>query len=262
MRRFWLLLAFCAALFGVQPPAHAQLAPQLAPQTAMQHALRAFDALRAGDWQLAQFYATHALDAGTLARGDQAGVLSYRGDARRRLNDFQGAIDDYSQAIALGLPAQFLARVYNNRALAHIRTDRADLAFQDYTRAIELDPTFAEALNNRGAIYTMNGRYDLALADHTAAIRLNPNNARAFSNRGQAYLRLKFYEEAIDDFTRAMDMATAVDDGVTALFNRGLAYEGLGEEPEAKADFELAHQFAPDEPTYMEKYVQYGIVRP
>ena len=54
-------------------------------QTPGQDALRAFDALRAGDWELANVYATRALEAGTLAPGDQAAVYGYRGDARRHL---------------------------------------------------------------------------------------------------------------------------------------------------------------------------------
>ncbi len=228
----------------------------------MQDALRAFDSLRAGNWQLAQFYATRALDAGTLARGDQAGVLSYRGDARRRQADYTGAIEDYAQALAIGLPPQFAARVHNNRALAHLRMERPDLALEDYTRAVTLDPTFAEAFNNRGALRSLNGLHDQALADHTTAIRLSPNNGPYFANRAQAYLRLKFYEEAIEDFTTAMDMALTPADGVVAVFNRGLAWEALGIEAEARDDFALAFELDPDEAVYREKFIEYGLIRP
>jgi tetratricopeptide (TPR) repeat protein len=258
MRRFLLLLVACFALSFAAPATMAQVAPE----TAMQDALRAFDALRQGNWQLAQFYATRALDAGTLARGDQAGVMSYRADARRRQGDYGGAIDDYSQALAIGLPPQFAARVHNNRAQAHLGMARADLALQDYTRAVTLDPTFAEAFNNRGALQSLNGMHDQAIADHNTAIRLNPNNSRAFSNRAQAYLRLKFYEEAIEDFTTAMDLALAADEAVVALFNRGLAWEGLGIEDEARADFALAFEMDPGEEAYREKFLEYGLIRP
>jgi tetratricopeptide (TPR) repeat protein len=253
MRCLLRLLLLCFAV-GVAVPAAAQLA-----DTAMQDALRAFDALRTGNYQLAQFYATRALDAGTLARGDQAGVLSYRGDARRRQADYEGAIGDYTQALALGLPPPFAARVHNNRALAHIRTERVDLALQDYTQAVTLDPTFAEAFNNRGALYTLNRVYDRAIADHTTAIRLNPTHGPSFANRAEAYLRIKFYEEAIEDFTIAMELALSRADALIALFNRGRAWEGLGVEDEARADFALAFEMAPDEPTYREKYIEYGL---
>lgn len=228
----------------------------------MQDALRAFDSLRTGNWELAQFYATRALDAGTLARGDQAGVLSYRGDARRRQSDYPGAIEDYSQALLLGLPAAFAARVHNNRALAHLRMERADLALEDYTRAVTLDPTFAEAFNNRGALRSLNGAHDQAIADHTTAIRLNPNSGPYLANRAQAYLRLKFYEEAIEDFTAAMDLALSPEDAVVAVFNRGRAWEALGIEAEARADFALAFELDPDETVYREKFIEYDLIRP
>ncbi len=257
MRRLLLLLVACVALSFT-----ALASAQLAPDTAMQDALRSFDALRRGNWELAQFYATRALDAATLARGDQAGVLSYRADARRRQSDYPGAIEDYSQALALGLPPQFAARVHNNRALAHLRMERADLALEDYTRAVTLDPAFAEAFNNRGALRSLNGLHDQALTDHTTAIRLSPNNGPYFANRAQAYLRLKFYEEAIGDFTTAMEMALTPEDGVVAVFNRGLAWEALGIEAEARADFALAFEMDPDEPVYRPKFIEYDLIRP
>jgi tetratricopeptide (TPR) repeat protein len=256
MRRLLLLLATCFALV-LATSAGAQVA-----DTAMQDALRAFDALRASNYQLAQFYATRALEAGTLARGDQAGVLSYRGDARRRQADYPGAIDDYTQALAIGLPAAFAARVHNNRALAHIRMENGPAALQDYTRAVTLDPTFAEAFNNRGLLYSLNREYDRSIADHTTAIRLNPTRGPFFADRAEAYLRLKFYEEAIEDFTTAMDLALSREDALIAVFNRGRAWEGLGVEDEARADFAMAFEMAPDEPVYREKYIEYGLVRP
>ena len=129
-----------------------------------------------------------------------------RGDARRHLDKHQEAIDDYSKAISIGLPAQFAARVFNARGLALVEVREMDLAVQDYTRAIQLDPTFAEAFNNRGSVFLLLDDYDRALADHTQAIRINPNNNRAFNNRGQVYLRLQFWEEAVEDFTTAIDL--------------------------------------------------------
>ena len=101
-----------------------------------------------------------------------------------------------------------------------------------------------------------------ALADHTQAIRINPNNNRAFNNRGQVYLRLQFWEEAVEDFTTAIDLAPSEREAVIALFNRGRAWEGLGEDADARADFELAHDLAPDDPDYREKFIEYGFIRP
>lgn len=251
-------LLFALLLVLVAPSAYAQTAVP----TAMADALSAFRALSQGDWTLAEAFATKALNAGTLATGDQAAVYGYRGDARRHQDKHQDAIDDYSTAISIGLPAQFAARVFNARGLSLVEVNEMALALQDYTHAIQLDATFAEAFNNRGSVYLLLDDYDRALADHTQAIRLNPDNNRAFNNRGQVYLRLRFWEEAVDDFTTAINLAPSQREAVIALFNRGRAWEGLGEDDEARADFELAHELAPDDPDYREKYIEYGFIRP
>jgi tetratricopeptide (TPR) repeat protein len=109
-------------------------------QTPGQDALRAFDALRAGDWELANVYATRALEAGTLAPGDQAAVYGYRGDARRHLDDLQDAVLDYTRALDLGLPPAYAARVYNNRGMAMFAADLYGNAVEDYTAAIQSSP--------------------------------------------------------------------------------------------------------------------------
>lgn len=249
------LLTSLAAAFSIV------LASAAMAQAPNQDATRAFEALRAGDWELAQAYATLALEAGTLAPGDQAAVYGYRGDARRHLDKLDDAVLDYTHALELGLPPPFAARVYNNRGMALFAGDLYDNAIADYTAAIRLDPTFSEAFVNRGVVYLLNGVLDAAFQDFAAALKANPNNGRAYSNRGQAFMQLEYFEEAIADFTAAIDAMTDPAEAVVPLFNRGLAWEALGEEDEAFEDFALAHELAPDEPTYRDKYLEYGLVR-
>ena len=232
-----------------------------AAQTPNQDALRAFDALRTGDWTLANTYATRALDAGTLAPGDQAAVYGYRGDARRHLEQLQDAVLDYTRALDIGLPPTYAARVYNNRGMAMFAADLFANAVDDYSNAIRLDPKFSEAYVNRGVVYMMNGRIEPAFQDFADALKANPSSGRAHSNRGQAYMQLEYYEEAIADFTAALEVMNDPEEAVVPLFNRGLAWEALGEEDEAYEDFALAYQVAPDEPTYQDKYLEYGLLR-
>lgn len=237
------------------------VAATAAAQTPGQDALRAFDALRTGDWTLANTYATRALEAGTLAPGDQAAVYAYRGDARRRLNQLQEAVLDYTRALEIGLPAAYAARVYNNRGMAMVAADLFANAVDDYTAAIRLDPKFSEAYVNRGVVHMMNRRMEAAFQDFADALKANPNNGRAYSNRGQAYMHVEFYEDAIAEFTAALELMNDPEEAVVPLFNRGLAWEALGEDDEAYADFALAYQVAPDEPTYQDKYREYGLTR-
>ena len=46
----------------------------------------------------------------------------------------------------------------------------------------------AEAYYNRGIAYGDKGEYDKAIEDYSKAIELNPEYAEAYNNRGNAYV--------------------------------------------------------------------------
>ncbi len=60
-------------------------------------------------------------------------------------------------------------------------------AIVDYSKAIELNPNFAEAYNNRAYTYMMRLEYGEALPDLNRAIEIRPNYAHALMNRGDIY---------------------------------------------------------------------------
>ena len=224
---------------------------------AAQDGLAAYQALANQNWDLAVFFATRAIEAGNLAPGDLAAVFAYRGDALRHKGDFVAAIDDYDAGLNIGFPQAFRVRVLNNRGIAFYAVGIFDLAIEDYTAAIILDPTFAAALDNRGTAWVGMGQYEEGIRDYTAAIALDSGNTVAYNNRGRAYLEMRFYEEAIADFTTALDLGSR---SVSPLFNRAMAYEGFGERELAAADLAIAHAMEPNEITYQEKFREYGLI--
>src|SRR5215204_1440714 len=67
---------------------------------------------------------------------------------------------------------------HNNRGVEYADTKRDyDEAIREYTKAIELNPQFAEAYYNRGIAYSDKKEYDAAIQDYTKAIELNPRFA-------------------------------------------------------------------------------------
>jgi tetratricopeptide (TPR) repeat protein len=80
------------------------------------------------------------------------------------------------------------ARGYNERGNRYSRTGIYGKAIADYTSAIELDSTFAEAYFNRGGSYYEVGRYEDAIADLSKAIQLDPRDDRFYGWRSVAYL--------------------------------------------------------------------------
>jgi tetratricopeptide (TPR) repeat protein len=81
--------------------------------------------------------------------------------------------------------------------------DRGDCtaAIGDYTMAITLNPTYAEAYNNRAYTAMMRGQYADALPDLDRAIQLRPDYAHALMNRGDIY-----------NYYYAIDRARAIAD--------------------------------------------------
>jgi len=77
-----------------------------------------------------------------------------RGNSKYDLQDYRGAIQDYSKAIELD-PSN--ADAYYNRGNAKRKLQDYRGAIQDYSKAIELDPSKSEAYGNRGlAKYFLN----------------------------------------------------------------------------------------------------------
>ncbi|MGC8797108.1 MAG: tetratricopeptide repeat protein [candidate division WOR-3 bacterium] len=75
-----------------------------------------------------------------------------------------------------------------NEAVARARFIKdLEKAIQYYTRAIELNPKFAEAYFNRWFAYSDKGEYDRGWADYNKAIELNPNITKVLYIRVNTY---------------------------------------------------------------------------
>ena len=157
------------------------------------------------------------------------------------LNDeeLEAKIDAYTKAIELN-PAY--AEAYVNRGSAKNSLGQHQAAIADYTRAIALNPTDAEAYYNRGNTKNSLGQYKEAIADFDRALELDPADADAYNNRGLAKSNLGQYKEAIADFDRAVALSPTDTD---AYVNRGNAKNNLGQYVEAIADLDKALALEP-----------------
>ena len=75
------------------------------------------------------------------------------------------------------------------------------------------------------------------------AIRLKPDIAEAYYNRGLAYEKIGQYKQAIENYTEAIRLEP---DYTTAYNNRGNAYNKLGQPQRAIKDFNEAIRLKPD----------------
>ena len=94
-------------------------------------------------------------------------------------------------------------------------------AIQAYSRAINLNPNFAEAYNNRGNSFFQLQNYSQAAQDLQTAVKLNNFDARIHNNLGSAYLLQNLYDAAISEYTQAINLNQNI---FTFYYNRALAY--------------------------------------
>ena len=124
---------------------------------------------------------TRAILAGELEPSALAVTFNNRGVAYSELGDYDRAIADYGEALALA-PGD--ATTIRNLRIAHIRRaaaaarlgDRA-AAQADYDRAIQLEPAHPLAYLRRGQLALERGDRAAAIADLTRARELDPANA-------------------------------------------------------------------------------------
>ena len=83
------------------------------------------------------------------------------------VEDYQGAIESFSQALAFNPQDAF---AYNDRGVAYHKRGDYPRSIQDYTRAIDLNPNYAEAYYNRGESWLHLGEWDKARADLNVAL--------------------------------------------------------------------------------------------
>ncbi len=80
-------------------------------------------------------------------------------------------------------------------------------AIEGYTRAIVLDPSYADVYYSRGVLYWRElGQHDRAIRDLTQVLELAPSQAEAYFNRAFAYKLQGEHDKAIADFERYLEV--------------------------------------------------------
>jgi len=133
---------------------------------------------------------------------------------------------------------------YNNRGYLYYRFhENYEKAYADYSKSIEIDPTFEKAYSNRGVLLFNMNRFEEALADFNKCLSYNPHNLDALRGRANTLSTLKRFEEAIPDYNTYLEIKP--NDELLVLW-RGTAYNHTQQLDLAKADFELTLKINPE----------------
>ena len=129
------------------------------------------------------------------------------------------------------------AEAYNNRGLAYEELGDIKRAIQDYSKVIDLNPESAIAYHNLGITYGKLGNSQQAITGYDKAVGLDPQYANVYGNRGNAYRKLGNSKQAISDYSKVIELNPQQ---ALAYFLRGGIYASLGDRNQANADFKTA----------------------
>lgn len=147
---------------------------------------------------------------------------------------YQEAIEDYRKAIELD---PTYADAYNNLGNALRSANQGAEAIQNYQKAIDLDPNHVDAYNGMGNMMLENRRIDDAIANYQKAIEIDPTYAIPRSNLGNVFLEVGKIDEAIASYRKAIELDIAY---ASAYYNLGLSFERLGDASLAAGKTDIA----------------------
>lgn len=183
-------------------------------------------ALGAGQWR----EAVRLLDSALTQAPRDASRLQQRGRAHRELEQFDKALADYSQAIAID---RRFATAYGGRAIVHQRLGNAGASFADIDSARALGMNDPQLDLVEGISHMMKEDGAKAWARFDAYVRAVPDAAQGWFLRGRAAGMSGREADAEKDFTAAIARRMT---GPEVYTLRAIVRVALGNMPGACAD--------------------------
>jgi tetratricopeptide (TPR) repeat protein len=157
------------------------------PNDGRYYSVRGYCCIFQDMYQEAVIAYTIAIELGSI---DEYGNYFYRGEAYRKLEKYQEALDDFTRALAKK-PGDFDSLFHRSSVYLALPKPEPYKAIDDINMALVLRIVPPDKLDklymNRGIANHQTGIYRRALADMTRAIGLNPREASYLVNRAVLY---------------------------------------------------------------------------
>lgn len=102
------------------------------------------------------------------------------------------------------------AEEYFQRGVSKVNLENYQGAIADYSKAIEINPKFSDAYYNRGYLKNnLEEDYEAAITDYTMAITLSPNDSDPYCARGDTKYNLGQTDSACLDWQKSEELGNA-----------------------------------------------------
>ena len=145
----------------------------------------------------------HALDVTSMKNY----IAHYKlGDALAEEGRNAEAIKHYYEA--LRTKSKYWPGIYLNLGVALMAANKIDESIDNFSRAIQIKPDFAEAHNNMGIAFEKHGNFTEAVRHYREALRIKPDYAEAHNNMGIALEKQGNFSEAIRHYREALQISS------------------------------------------------------
>jgi len=207
------------------------------------HLIDGFKYLRNNDPQAAINELSKALEIDP----DNGEAFAGRGFAYDSLGNSIAAVEDLQKSIELGFES---ADIYVRLGLNKMAIgEDFEVSIENFTKAIELDPTSAFAYGSRGFVYSKMEKFEDAINDFSMSIQLAPNGYQNYVERGYLYMDFGKFQLAVDDFSKALELSPSDEDIFAA---RAVANISLGRTQASISDLEKYLELTPPDDPYIE----------
>ncbi|MDC0993074.1 tetratricopeptide repeat protein [Alphaproteobacteria bacterium] len=167
-------------------------------------------------------------------------LLFQRGYILYQLEKYETAKDAFSKAIEV---EPNFADGFNARSIVNHALGKFSDAIYDCEHALSINPRYKEALLNLARAQQELHQYDEALNNYTKAIALDQKYFNGFLGRALIWKTLNHHDKALDDLNKAVSLNPSSS---KALLNRGAVKKALGRLDESLADLQSAIALQPD----------------
>jgi choline-sulfatase len=157
-----------------------------------------------------------------------------------RQHKYAEAREAYMQSLASD-PNQF--RIHADLGSLSLLDQQIDDADREFTRALDLNPRFIEAMVNRGLIASLRGDQAKAESWYRQAEAIDPNVPTTARRLGDLYFEMGQYRQALASYDRALTLAPRL---FPAMVQAGTSARRLGDVARATSSFERAATLRPD----------------